>query len=81
MIKRTRSEISHLSSSPMFRLEVCAAIKGDLVTQSVPSPAGELLPLQQLIVVGRGGAAPPTVQGKEGRKQGAHIAFGYNFML
>ena len=80
MIKKTRSEISHLSSSPMFRLEVCAAIKGDLVTQSVSSPAGEIV-VTQLIVVGRGGAAPPTVQGKEGRKQGAHIASGYNFML
>ena len=49
--------------------------KGDLVTQSVSSPAGALV-ATQLIVVGRGGAAPPTVQGKEGRKQGAHIASG-----
>ena len=37
--------------------------KGDLVTQSVSSPAGALV-ATQLIVVGRGGAAPPTVQGK-----------------
>ena len=37
--------------------------KGDLVTQSVSSPAGALV-ATQLIVVGRGDAAPPTVQGK-----------------
>ena len=81
--------MSHLSLGPMFRSEVCAAIRDDLVTQSIPPPAppaGEVLPQRQLIVVVRS-AAPPTVQGEKGKMSWqeeasyAAIASDYNFML